>query len=176
MNTNRKYRRSGIASIEYLMFMPILIAFAAATTFVIRIHHAQHRSSLEAETAAAEQAIVMMQKNRLSDMPVFVGKSHPDLAQLVRGFQPKLDIKAGLSIGEAEKEVGEVGPALHAPPTGPAYSASMFLTGAWEADVLAFPASSAQQRPLTFPASIRGIAPGIRNLSEFANLKILSVP
>lgn len=173
---NRRQKDLGVASIEYLMFMPILLAFAAATTFVIRIHHAQHRTSLEADTAAVEKAVVMLQQQRLAAMPAFVGKPHADLAQLVRGFQPRLDIKAGLALGEAEKEIGEVSPALNAPPPGPAFSASMFLAGSWEADVLAFPTTSGQQRPLTFPAAIRGVAPGIRNLSEFSKLRILSVP
>lgn len=167
--------RQGVASIEYLMFMPVLIGFATATMLVVRMHHSLQTTSLAADTAAAEKAVVELRELRLAQMPTFTANPHPELSQLVKAFQPKLDIRAGLAIGSAEQDTGAGIEPLGIDSLGTATSATYFLASAWEDTVFAFPMARSKQRPLTFPASIRGIAPGMRSLTEFTRLRIGSV-
>ena len=172
----RLYRvRAGVSSIEFAMFIPVLIAFASATMFVIRVHQAQQRSALDATMIAAEKAEKTRQSKQLGQLPSWTGADSPDLVQLVQAFQPKLDIKAGLAVGHGEVATGGGIAGNDDLAVGPASADTEFLSHSWETDVLLFPVASDQQRPLTFPASVRGVAKQLSDLTEFTKLALVSV-
>ena len=161
--------RRAVASIEFLMFMPVLIGFAALTMYVIRVLNAQQISTIQAEVLAKEQEIKIAKTRRLSQTQSWKGTDSPDLNRLVRAFQPKLDVKAGLVVGKSIEESGASIAAAGIPDAGSAENAMGFLGHAWEKEVLPFPTQKSQQPPLTFPSTIRGIAPNI-DLNEFTKL------
>lgn len=161
--------RRGAASIEFLMFMPVLIGFAALTMYVIRILNARQISTIQAEVLAKEQEIIIAKTKRLGQTQSWEGTDSPDLKRLIRAFQPKLDVKAGLVVGKGIEETGASIAAAGVPDAGSAENSIGFLSHAWEKEVLPFPTKKSQQPPLTFPATIRGIAPNI-DLNEFTKL------
>ena len=166
--------RLGVASIEFLMFIPVLIAFSMVTMYVIRIHQAQQVSTLDAEIQEVESEVLTVQEHRLASTSAWQGRVSSDLKQLVRAFQPNLDIKAGLVIGTGTHETGGTGAGSNNgvfQDAGPAENSIRLLSHAWESEVLPFPTASSEQPELTFPASVRGLAPSIRNLSLFTALK-----
>ncbi|WP_442508560.1 hypothetical protein SH528x_000083 [Novipirellula sp. SH528] len=169
----RSVVRHGIAPIEFLMFLPVVIAFAAMTMYIIRIHEAKQRSTLNAEISAVEEAVIAAQEKRLADLPGYSGTDSADLAQLVAAFPRKpLDIKAGIAVGESEVDSGEgVYGGIKA--AGAANAKIEFLSHAWESDVLPFPTRRNQQPPLTLPQSVRGIASNLVDVQQFAKLASL---
>ncbi|WP_442508567.1 hypothetical protein SH528x_000091 [Novipirellula sp. SH528] len=165
--------RHGVAPIEFLMFLPVVIAFAAITMYIIRIHEAKQRSTLNAEISAVEEAVIAAQEQRLAELPGYNGTDSPDLAQLVSAFQKApLNIKDGIAAGESEVDSGEgVYGGIEA--AGAAKAKIEFLSHSWESDVLPFPTTRNQQPPLTLPQSVRGIASNLVDVQQFAQLASL---
>lgn len=162
--------RHGVAPLEVAMFLPVLVAFLVVIMYLARIHQAKQHAMLIAECQAAENAILAEATGQLANLPGYVGTDSPDLVQLVRAFQPGLDIKAGGIAGKGESDTGE-GVFGDIPPAGTAESRIGFLSQTWESPVLAFPRSASEQPPLTLPRAIRGIAPGMSRLDPFTTLQ-----
>lgn len=164
--------RLGVAPIEFLMFLPVAIAFAAMTMYIIRIHEAKQRSTLNAEILAVEQGVLMAQQKRLDQQPAYGGSDSVDLSQLVAAFHQTSDINSGIVAGRSEVDSGE---GVHgiAKPAGAARAEIGFLSHAWEAEILPFPIHRTQQPPLTLPECVRGIAEDLSDLNQFTQLAAL---
>jgi len=165
--------RLGVAPIEFLMFLPVIIAFSVLTMHVIRVHEAKQRATLNAEILAVEQRVIVDQQKRLATQPSYRGSDSADLAQLVTAFQKISDIKSGIVMGRSEVDSGEGVPGI-AKPAGVARTEIGFLSHAWEADFMPFPTQRAEQSPLTLPECVRGIAQDLGDLKRFAQLAALS--
>jgi hypothetical protein len=162
--------RRGVASIEFAMFVPVLVGFAAITLYVARIHHAKQLSSINANVDAIEEAVLAKERGNSPQLPSFAGTDSQELKQLLDAFDANLVPRAGLAIGQGVQDSGEGIESLEIAAPGPAKDSIGFLCDSWEKDILTFPVTSPEQPECTLPPSIRGIAPQLSNPAVFTAL------
>lgn len=162
-------QRVGIASIEFVLFIPIFLGFAIFVAWVFRVHTAVLQAGIDAEAKAALNATILLETNRFQLTDTTVVAHATDLAQLVNGFNSQVKIGSGVVEDMAKRETGEGHKGITRP-VGDAVDGHLVLAHAWESDVFSFPTNRREQPPLTLPAAVRGIAPALTDLNVMASL------
>lgn len=162
--------RRGVAPLEFAMFIPLLVIFILFLFWQVRAQHALLRSGLDAETATLD-AVLEVQSAR--DLAV-QESLHPlpqsqALRQLLHGFSPSLSVGGGGVQQQAAVDADSPQQRLF-PAIGQVQQSHQRLAHSWHGDVFAFPQAADQQRPLTLPESVHGIAPDFGPLDAFRHL------
>ncbi len=167
---SRPSSRRGVAPIEFLLYMPIFVAFVATMFWLARVQHIALQVGLLAETEAAEKAVLLAHHSRLQQSEGFASTAAmEELQRLVQGFSDGLDVTQGLVTGESTLDTGEgVWGAVAA--VGTTQEQHALLAHSWETEVFSFPQTKSEQAELTLPASIKGIAPHVGDLDAFRTL------
>lgn len=161
--------RGGVASIEFIMMLPVLVTFVAVAFWAARAGKAGLQAGQAAEESTYEISVQSHELDRLKQQSALDCIEQPELKQLVNAFVPQLKLDGGVNESQASRDGGEgVYGATRA--VGEASDKDMFLSHPWESIVFAFPTHKSQQRPLTMPESMRGIAPDVVDLNEFTKL------
>ncbi len=169
-----KYRscrnRSGVAAIEFLIYMPIFVAFVATMFWLVRVQNTALEVGILAETKAAEKAVLLAHHSQLKHSESFAATAAmAELQELVQGFSHGLGVTKGLVTGESTLDTGE-GVWGTVTAVGTTQDQHTLLTHSWESDVFSFPQTKSDQAELTLPASVKGIAPKISDLAAFRAL------
>ncbi len=161
--------RRGTAPIEFVFFLPIFVCFLVVIIWITRVNNAAIQASLDAESEVVKEAALMVTQNRLPESENLHQPTSPELANLIRGFDPTADLFGGKVAGYGERDTGEgVGQLI--PAAGSAFDEQQALAHTWESELFQFPISRSEQPPLTLPSSVRGIASTITNINAFSGL------
>lgn len=162
--------RSGTAPIEFLMFIPVVVGFMAVMIWMVRVQNRAIQVGINAEVAASEQAVIQSQQAALPTSKQLGHLSAAgDFQQLVDAFVTGLSATKGVIHTSNTLDTGE-GVANLIQPVGTVQDEHWLLAHSFEAEVFAFPQQPSEQRELTFPTSILGIAPQIGDLNRFRYL------
>lgn len=167
-------RRRGIAPIEFLLYLPIYIVLILLSVWATRIRLAEMEAASIAALEVQSQIAQSDQEHALPDRAG--GWSDIDaeaLRQLVDGFQRGLSLTSGSVRHKGTADTGEGVPDV-IEPLGSVENVNEQLTHGWEDLVFDFPDNSSEQRQLTLPRVIRGIAPDFGDLSAFTALENFS--
>jgi hypothetical protein len=162
--------RPGVAPIEFLMIVPVIVGFTAVMLWMARVQNRSIQVGIIAEVTAAEQSVVMTQKSTLpASGELGYLADAGELQQLVSAFFPGLSVTKGAIHGTGSLDTGE-GVNNLIQPIGMVHDEHWLMSHSFESEVFAFPQNPSDQPALTFPASIQGIAPQISDLGLFRNL------
>ncbi len=173
-NHSRQSTRLGIAPLEFIMFLPVLVGFILFMLWIYRVQGTAILTNQEAELNAIEQAVHVVTREHLLSTDQLHPSDVKELEQLVHGFVPQLPVGSGVVTGSAERD-DRAGVPMIAKPIGSLRSRHLTLTHAWESEVFNFPQSPNAQAPLTLPACLRGIAPNFGDLTAFKQLQRFQV-
>lgn len=152
------------------MFIPVIAGFMAVTIWMVRVQNRAIQVGINAEAAAAEQAVIQSQQSVLTaSQHLGLLPAAKEFQQLVNSFASGLKVTQGTIHATAALDTGE-GVANLIQPAGTVHDEHWLLAHSFESEVFAFPQERSEQRELTFPQSIRGIAPQISDLNRFRDL------
>ena len=169
--SHRSVPRAGSAPIEFVMFLPVFIAFILVLLWIARVQHVALTTSLETEMRAADEAIHLVEEGNLPATESFSLTQADQLDQLVNEFRDDVTIGQGIVSGMSDRDTG---PGINGvvSAAGIVKDSERILAHAWESTIFEFADSPDELVPLTLPKSIPGIAPQFepRHLSAFRSL------
>jgi hypothetical protein len=167
--TKRRRRRTGIAPLEFVMFLPVFVAFILLFMWISRVQNHAILASLETDLAVQRKAIRLAEEQTLATSKGFIVEESGDLQQLLEGFRS--DIRPGQGIVDSDVQ-RDTGPGIRGvvAAAGLVKDAGMRLADTWGDSVFQFPEHRNEQRPLELPEVVSAIAPRLTRLDAFRGL------